>query len=123
MQPYAVLETGGKQYRVSENDIVEVEKLDATAGTDVTFDQVLAVSNGETLSVGAPYVEGISIRGTVIEQFRAPKVVSFKYKKRKGYSKTIGHRQDLTRIKINGWGKPKTTKAAEPAEEEPAVEA
>ena len=117
MEPYAVIETGGKQYRVSENDIVQIEKLDALAGSDVTFEQVLAVSDGTSLSVGSPYIDGVTIRGTVIEQFRAPKVVSFKYKKRKGYSKTIGHRQNLTRIKINGWDQPKAAKAEEPAVE------
>ena len=100
MDAYAVIETGGKQYRVSVGSIVEVEKLPGDAGAEVTFDRVLALSDGAALSVGTPVVDGAAVRGKLVEQFRGKKVVSFKKKRRKGYRKTIGHRQDLTRVEI-----------------------
>ena len=89
MKPYAVIETGGKQYRVSQDETVKVEKLDANAGSDITFDRVLALSDGKALSVGAPHLDGVAIQATVLEHARGRKVVSFKYKKRKGFKKTI----------------------------------
>ena len=76
---YAVIETGGKQYRVRNKEIISVEKLDADAGSEVTFDRVLAVSNGTELIVGTPTVEGASITGVVMEQYRDKKVVAFKF--------------------------------------------
>lgn len=100
MKPYAVIETGGKQYRVSQDETVKVEKLDANAGSDITFDRVLALSDGKVLSVGAPHLDGVAIQATVLEHARGRKVVSFKYKKRKGFKKTIGHRQEFTTVKI-----------------------
>jgi large subunit ribosomal protein L21 len=101
MEPYAVIETGGKQYRVEKNDVLSIERLEAEPGSDVTFDRVLAVSNGEELLVGTPTVDRASITATVMEHIRGHKVVSFKYKKRKGYRRKQGHRQELTRIKIH----------------------
>ena len=96
MEAYAVVETGGKQYLVHKNDKLEVEKLAAEKGATVTLDRVLAVSDGQTLKVGAPVVSGAAVVAAVEDQLRGPKVVSFKKKRRKGYHKKIGHRQSLT---------------------------
>ena len=96
---YAVFETGGKQYKVSEGDIIYVEKLGLEDGATVTFDKVLAVS-GETLSVGAPYVEGAKVEASVLKSGRGKKIYVFKYKAKKNEKKKIGHRQDYTKIQI-----------------------
>lgn len=98
---YAIIKTGGKQVKVKSGDIVEVEKLDVPVGETVTFDEVLAVGeeNGK-LNVGAPRIEGATVAAEVKEQFRAGKIVVFKMKRRKGYRRTQGHRQSLTRVKI-----------------------
>ena len=100
MDAYAVIETGGKQYRVSVGSIVEIEKVPGEADAAVTFDRVLALSNGTALSVGTPLVGGAAVQGKILGQILGKKVVSFKKKRRKGYRKTIGHRQELTRIEI-----------------------
>jgi large subunit ribosomal protein L21 len=97
---YAVIQTGGKQYRVAEGDVIEVEKLDLGAGADARFEEVLLVSSGENLSIGAPLVAGAAVIAEVVEQTKAPKVIAFKYKRRKGYHRTVGHRRQLTRLKI-----------------------
>ena len=97
---YAVLETGGKQYRVVEGDTLEIERLEAEAGKPVTFDRVLLVNNDGKVTVGAPTVTGANVVGDVIEHKRGNKVTTFKMKRRKGYHKTIGHRQELTVVKI-----------------------
>jgi large subunit ribosomal protein L21 len=100
LMAYAVIQTGGKQYRVAEGDVIEVEKLAVEAGTDARFEEVLLVSNGESLSIGAPLVAGAAVTAEVVEQTKAPKVIAFKYKRRKGYHRTVGHRRQLTRLKI-----------------------
>jgi large subunit ribosomal protein L21 len=100
MKAYAVVQTGGKQYRVSEGDVVDVELLPQAAGESVTLDQVLAVSNGDSLTVGKPTVAGASVTATVVKHFRDKKVVSYKKKRRKGYKRKQGHRQELTQIQI-----------------------
>ena len=97
---YAVLETGGKQYRVAAGDKLEVERLDVEAGQPVTFDRVLLVNNEGKVSVGVPTVSGASVVADVVEHKRGPKVTTFKMKRRKGYHKTIGHRQALTVVQI-----------------------
>jgi len=97
---YAVIQTGGKQYRVAEGDVIEVEKLEVEAGAEAKFEQVLLVSNGKSLSIGLPLVAGAAVIAEVVEQTKAPKVVAFKYKRRKGYHRTVGHRRQLTRLKI-----------------------
>ena len=97
---YAIIQTGGKQYRVAEGDVIEVEKLDVEAGAEAKFEKVLLVSNGESLSIGAPLVAGAAVTAEVVEQAKAPKVIAFKYKRRKGYHRTVGHRRQLTRLKI-----------------------
>ncbi|MEM9478518.1 MAG: 50S ribosomal protein L21 [Verrucomicrobiota bacterium] len=97
---YAIIKTGGKQYKVAEGDQVEVEKLDLEVGETATFDQVLAVGGESGLKMGDPVVEGASVTAKVVDQFRAPKVTAFKFKRRKGHHKTKGHRQLLTRVEI-----------------------
>ena len=96
---YAIIATGGKQYKVSEGDVIKVEKLDAEAGNTVTFDQVLAVSD-DTLKVGAD-VKNATVSATVMEQGRGKKVIVYKYKRKTGYHKKNGHRQAYTQVKID----------------------
>ena len=95
---YAIIATGGKQYKVSEGDVIKVEKIDAEAGNTVTFDQVIAVSDG-TLKVGAD-VAGATVSATVMDQGRGKKVIVYKYKRKTGYHKKNGHRQSYTQVKI-----------------------
>ncbi len=96
---YAIIATGGKQYKVSEGDIIKVEKLDVEAGNTVTFDQVIAISDG-SLKVGAD-VASANVTATVMEQGRGKKVVVYKYKRKTGYHKKNGHRQAYTQVKID----------------------
>ena len=97
--------TGGKQYRVAEGDLLFIEKLPAEAGDTVTFDQVLAVVSDEADPIiGAPTVEGAKVEGKIVAQFRGPKLVAFKMKRRKGFRKRIGHRQELTKVEITKIG-------------------
>jgi len=95
---FAVIKTGGKQYKVAENDILDVEKLDAEEGAEITFDEVLMV--GE--SVGQPTVAGASVTARVERQFRDAKIIVFKKKRRQNYRRKNGHRQALTRVRITG---------------------
>ena len=97
---YAVLETGSKQYRVAAGDKLEIERLETEAGKPFTFDRVLLVNNGGKLAIGAPTVSGATVTADVVEHKRGEKKLTFKMKRRKGYHKTIGHRQELTVIKI-----------------------
>ncbi|GAT35070.1 MAG: 50S ribosomal protein L21 [Verrucomicrobia bacterium 61-8] len=97
---YAVIQTGGKQYRVAEGDVIEVEKLDFDAGAEAKFEEVLLVSNGSNLSIGTPLVQGAAVVAEVVEQIKDDKVIAFKYKRRKGYHRTVGHRRQLTKLKI-----------------------
>ena len=97
---YAVLETGSKQYRVAAGDVVQVERLAVEAGQPVTFDRVLLVNRDGKLQVGAPTVANAAVLGEVIEHIRGEKRLTFKMKRRKGYHKAIGHRQELTVVKI-----------------------
>ena len=95
---YAIIKTGGKQYRVSEGDVIDVEKLDVAAGTETILSEVLFFSqNGEIKDA-----VGISVTAEVVAQKKAPKVIAYKYRRRKGYHRTVGHRQHLTRVKITG---------------------
>ena len=87
---YAIIATGGKQYKVAEGDIIKVEKLGVDAGETVTFDQVLAVNNGE-LSIGCPTVAGATVTGTVVKEAKAKKVIVYKYKRKSGYHKKNAH--------------------------------
>ena len=102
---YAVIKTGGKQYRVQEGDILRVEKLDAAEGSAIKFDEVLALSNDDGLKVGPPVVEGAAVEANVLGQGKDKKVVVFKYKAKKNYRRKQGHRQPYTKVqitKING---------------------
>ena len=100
---YAVIKTGGKQYRVQENDVLKIEKLDAAVGETVTFDEVVAVG-GDKLQVGAPFVEGCTVQAEVLEQGKNEKVIIFKYKAKKDYRRKNGHRQPYTLVKVTGIG-------------------
>ncbi|MHB8769399.1 MAG: 50S ribosomal protein L21 [Syntrophales bacterium] len=97
---YAVIKTGGKQHRVSEGDVVVVEKIDGDKGDAVVFDQVLMVGKDDDIRIGRPIVAGAKVTGEILSQTKAAKLVVFKTKKRKGYHKKNGHRQQLTSMKI-----------------------
>lgn len=97
---YAVIQTGGKQYKVSEGDVIFVEKLGVEEGTEYTFDQVLAVSGADGFKVGAPTVEGATVKATVVKNGKGKKIRVFKYKPKKNEKKTIGHRQPYTKLQI-----------------------
>ena len=97
---YAVLETGSKQYRVAAGDTLKIERLETEAGKPVTFDRVLLVNNDGKVTVGSPTVAGATIAADVVEHMRGEKKLAFKLKRRKGYRKAIGHRQELTVVKI-----------------------
>ncbi|HJL18743.1 MAG TPA: 50S ribosomal protein L21 [Sandaracinaceae bacterium LLY-WYZ-13_1] len=98
---YAVIKTGGKQYRVSEGDRIRVEKLPGDVGSEISFDEVLMVG-GDEVSVGLPTVDGASVKAKIVAQDRAKKVVVFKFKRRKGYRRKYGHRQPYTEVQITG---------------------
>jgi len=97
---YAIIVTGGKQYRVAEGDVLYIEKLDVEAGATVTFDQVLAVLDGETANFGAPVVAGASVTAKVEKNGKAKKIRVYKMKPKKGYRRTQGHRQPYTKVTI-----------------------
>jgi len=97
---YAVLETGSKQYRVAAGDTLKIERLHVEAGTPFTFDRVLLVNHEGKLTVGSPTVASATVVADVVEHIRGDKKIAFKMKRRKGYHKTIGHRQELTVVKI-----------------------
>jgi len=96
---YAIIATGGKQYKVSEGDIITIEKLSCEEGEKVTFDQVLAIG-GDSFKAGEPTVAGATVEGTVEKNGRAAKVIVYKYKSKTGYHKKNGHRQSFTKVKI-----------------------
>ncbi len=97
---YAVIETGGKQYRVAAGDTLEIERLETEAGKPYTFDRVLLVENDGKISVGTPTVSKASVVADVTQHLRGGKTIAFKMRRRKGYHRTVGHRQELTRVKI-----------------------
>ena len=97
---YAVIETGGKQYRVTAGDKLEVERLETEAGKPHTFDRVLLVANDGKVSVGTPTLASARVVADVTQHVRGEKKIAFKMKRRKGYHRTVGHRQELTRVKI-----------------------
>ena len=100
MEAYAVIETGGKQYRVEAGQTIEIERLRDEAGQAVELSTVLALSDGASLKVGAPYVDGAVVTLEITEHFRGVKVINFKKKRRKGYHRKVGHRQELTRALV-----------------------
>ena len=98
---YAVVATGGKQYKVQEGQILRVEKIPGDIGSSVTFDKVLMTSDGEVVNIGQPVIENAEVNGHIIEQGKAKKIIVFKYKRRKRYRRKQGHRQQYTAIKID----------------------
>ena len=112
---YAIIESCGKQYKVSEGDVVFFEKLDVEEGKKVTFKEVVLVSDDNKVEVGAPYVKGAKVEGKVVEHGKGKKIVVYKYKAKKNYRRTQGHRQPFTKVEI--------TKIATTAEKAPKAEA
>ena len=123
---YAIIETGGKQYKVQNGDQIRVEKLDAEIGSTVVFDKVLAAGEGSDIKVGTPYLDGLTVEADVVESGKGDKVIIFKYKAKKDYRKKQGHRQPYTMVEITSVAgvKAEPKKVEEPAEEavEEAVE-
>ena len=108
---YAIIKTGGRQHRVTEGDIIDVDFLNEEAGKEGVFADVLFHSDGDKLTHGNPLIEGATVTGEVLEQRKDKKVIAFKYRRRKGYHRTVGHRRKLTRLKIKtitGGGAKKT---------------
>ncbi|MBQ6496706.1 MAG: 50S ribosomal protein L21 [Firmicutes bacterium] len=121
---YAIIETGGKQYKVQNGDQIRVEKLNVEAGAAVVFDKVLAAGEGADIKVGTPYLDGLTVEGKVIESGKGKKVVIFKYKAKKDYRKKQGHRQPYTLVEITAVaGEKAPVKEEAPVEEAPAEEA
>jgi large subunit ribosomal protein L21 len=116
---FAVLKTGGKQYKVAKDDVIRVERLPGESGAQVLFDQVLLVGEGAEATAGAPLVDGASVAGTLLEQVKADKVIIFKKRRRHNYRRKRGHRQQLSVIRIDeiltGGAQP-SPRAAEPVE-------
>ena len=97
---YAIIKTGGRQYRVAEGDTIDVDLLDAEVGKTTTFGEVLLHADGDRLTHGDPLISDANVTAEVVEQRKDKKVVAFKFKRRKGYHRTVGHRRKLTRVKI-----------------------
>jgi large subunit ribosomal protein L21 len=104
MEAYAIIETGGKQYRVQKGTVLDVERLAGKVGDKITLSRVLALSNGADLAIGAPEVSGAAVQAEVVKHLRGEKVIAFRKKRRKGFQKKRGHRQEQTRIKIEAIG-------------------
>lgn len=101
---YAVIQTGGKQYRVAPGDMLKIEKLDGNIGDSIAFDKVLFTADGDNINLGKPYLEGTKVYGKIMRQAKDKKVIIFKYKRRKNYRKKQGHRQCFTQVKIDNIG-------------------
>jgi len=97
---YAIIKTGGRQYRVAEGDTVDIDLLDVDAGKTATFGEVLMFADGKHITHGDPLISGAKVTAEVVEQRKDKKVIAFKYRRRKGYHRTVGHRRKLTRVKI-----------------------
>ncbi|NLJ70707.1 MAG: 50S ribosomal protein L21 [Clostridiaceae bacterium] len=97
---YAIIKTGGKQYKVAEKDVIYIEKLEGEAGDEITFDQVLALSKDDTIQVGSPFVDGAVVKGEIVKQGKGKKITIFKYRPKKTYRRKMGHRQPYTCVKI-----------------------
>ncbi len=97
---YAVIQTGGKQYKVAKNDVIFVERLDGDAGSEVTFDKVMLIGDGDGRTVGRPFIDGAAVTATVLEQARGPKLIVFKKKRRQNYRRKRGHRQAVSVVRI-----------------------
>lgn len=117
---FAIIKTGGKQYRVAKDDVIKVEKLDGEAGSTITLDQVLLVGDADKQTVGVPFVEGAAVTAEVIQQKKDKKVVIFKKKRRQNYRRKNGHRQEITVLKVTDIVASGAKKAAAEAEAKPA---
>jgi large subunit ribosomal protein L21 len=113
---YAVVNSGGKQYKVQQGQVLRVEKIPGDVGSPVTFERVLMFSDGENVSIGQPALEDVAVEGHIVEQGKAKKIIVFKYKKRKRYRRKKGHRQEFTAIRIDDI-KPKAQKSSETKDE------
>ncbi|MCA9483087.1 MAG: 50S ribosomal protein L21 [Nitrospina sp.] len=102
---YAVLKTGGKQYKVAEGDEIKVEKIEANVGDSITLNEVLMVAGEGQPQVGTPFIDGAAVTAEVVDQGKAPKIIVFKKKRRKNYRRKNGHRQPLTKLRITGINK------------------
>jgi large subunit ribosomal protein L21 len=128
---YALVRTGGKQYRVAKDDTILVERISADEGAEIILDDIVMLGDGDQVTIGAPRVEGAAVSATVMRQTRGPKIIIFRRKRRKNHRRTQGHRQDLTLLKINAIAedgkalKPKAAPkaAAKAAKAAPKVEA
>jgi large subunit ribosomal protein L21 len=97
---YAIIKTGGRQFRVAEGDTIDVDLLDIDSGKTATFGDVLMFADGDSVTHGNPLISGAKVTAEVVEQRKDKKIIAFKYKRRKGYHRTVGHRRKLTRVKI-----------------------
>ncbi len=97
---YAIIETGGKQYRVEQNDVIDVELLNTAEDGKIEFKNVLFVSGESSVKMGAPYLNDVTVKADIVGEVKGPKVIAFKYKKRKRYRRKVGHRQKYSRVKI-----------------------
>ena len=116
LMAYAIIKTGGRQFRVAEGDTIDVDLLDVDSGKTATFGEVLMFADGKDVTHGSPLISGAKVTAEVLEQRKDKKVIAFKYKRRKGYHRTVGHRRKLTRVKIKSisiGGKKTSTKKAE----------
>ena len=126
---YALVRTGGKQYRVAEDDTILVERIAADEGAEVILDDVVMLGDNDKVTIGTPRVEGAAVRATIVSQTRGPKIIIFRRKRRKNHRRTKGHRQDLTLLKINAIAedgkslKPKTAPAKKNAAKKAALKA
>ena len=118
---YAIIEICGKQYKVAEGDIVFFEKLDTEEGKKVTFDKVVLVSDDKKVEVGAPYVKGVKVEGKVVEHGKGKKIIVYKYKAKKNYRRTYGHRQPFTKVEITKIATPAAKATTAKAEETKAT--
>ena len=117
LMAYAIIKTGGRQYRIAEGDTIDVDLLDVEAGKTATFSDVLMYADGKDLTHGNPLISGAKVTAEVVEQRKDKKVIAFKFKRRKGYHRTVGHRRKLTRVKIKSISLgPKKTAAKETKE-------
>ena len=119
---YALVKTGGKQYRVAKDDTILVERIAADEGAEVILNDIVMLADGDKVTIGTPKVEGAAVSATVMRQTRGPKIIIFRRKRRKNHRRTQGHRQDLTLLKINDIAEDaKKLAAAKPTAKKPAV--
>ena len=98
---YAIVNTGGKQYKIQQGDVLRVEKIPGEVGSPVSFDKVLMFSDGENVNIGRPVLDNVAVKGHIVDQGKDKKIIVFKYKRRKRYRRKLGHRQQYTEIKID----------------------